>query len=54
MTIYDVKLAGGESVICHSIDAESLRILDGLLEFWQDGKCIFWAGINRLISVRPR
>jgi hypothetical protein len=52
--IYDVKLAGGESVIGEVIEAERMMILDGILEFWRDGKCIFYVGVNRLISVRPR
>jgi hypothetical protein len=52
--IYDIKLAGGESVISEALEADRMTIMDGILEFWRGGKCIFYVGVNRLISVRPR
>jgi len=54
MTTYDVKIAGSGSVIGEVVEADTIRIIDGLLEFWLNGYCIFFVGANRLISARPR
>ena len=54
MTTYDVKIAGSGSVISEKLEADSIRCIDGLLEFWLKGVCIFYVGVNRLISARPR
>jgi hypothetical protein len=51
--IYDVKLAGSGSVIAEKVSADNIYIANGVFEFWQAGKVVFYAGISRLISVRP-
>jgi hypothetical protein len=51
--IYDVKLAGSGSVIGEKIEADNIYMANGIFEFWLMGKVVFYAGIHRLISVRP-
>jgi hypothetical protein len=52
--IWDVKLAGGESVINEKVDADQYIVMDGVMSFRVAGKIVFSVGVNRLISVRPR
>jgi hypothetical protein len=51
--IYDVKLAGAESVITEKVSADHTYLANGVFEFWREGEIVLYVGVHRLISVRP-
>jgi hypothetical protein len=51
--VYEVKMAGPESVIAEKVSADNVYLANGVFEFWLAGKIVLYVGVHRLISVRP-